>query len=78
MAKQIVLTGKELIRLLEQNGFDVVRVNGSHHRMRHADGRVTTVPVHGSSNLPKGLLRKIVREDLAMDMDDLVALWQNK
>ena len=78
MAKQVVLTGKELIRLLEQNGFEVVRVNGSHHRMRHVDGRVTTVPVHGNSDLPKGLLRKIVREDLVISMDEFIVLCEKK
>lgn len=78
MAKQIVLTGKELVQILERNGFDVVRINGSHHRMRHTDGRLTTVPVHGNSDLPKGLLRKIVREDLAIDMDEFAALCEKK
>ncbi len=53
--KQPVLSGKELVKLLEKSGFTVVRVNGSHHRMRHPDGRVTTVPVHKNEDLPKGL-----------------------
>lgn len=70
MAKQPTLSGKELIRLLENLGFVVVRVKGSHHRMKHPDGRVTTVPVHQNIDLPKGLLRKIIREDLDMDMDE--------
>lgn len=73
--KQIVLSGKELVKVLEKIGFVVVRVNGSHHRMKHEDGRVTTVPVHKNEDLPKGLVRKIVREDLKMSLeefDDLV------
>ena len=40
--KQVVITGKELIKLLEKLGFKLVRVNGSHHRLKHDDGRVTT------------------------------------
>lgn len=43
-----VLSGNELIKLLESIGFIEERVNGSHHRLRHSDGRVTTVPVHKS------------------------------
>ncbi len=79
MAKQPVLTGKELIRLLETLGFELVRVNGSHHRMKHADGRVTTVPIHGNNDLPKGLLRKIIREDVLLELEAFIALWeQNK
>jgi len=33
--RQIVLSGKELVKVLEKIGFVVVRVNGSHHRMKH-------------------------------------------
>jgi predicted RNA binding protein YcfA (HicA-like mRNA interferase family) len=38
--KQVALRGKDFVRLLEKMGFVVVRINGSHHRMRHEDGRV--------------------------------------
>ena len=63
-----VLSGKDLIKILERAGFAVVRVNGSHHRMKHEDGRVTTVPLHKNKDLPKGLLRKIIREDLKLTL----------
>lgn len=69
---QLVISGKELIRLLEKLGFKVIRVNGSHHRVKHPDGRVTTVPVHKNEDLPKGLVRKIIREDLEMNFDEFV------
>ena len=39
------LKGKELVRLLEKRGFQLVRTRGSHLFLRHADGRVTTVPI---------------------------------
>ena len=65
-----VLSGKELIRLLEKLGFTVIRINGSHHRMKHPDGRVTTVPVHKNDPIPKGLLRKILREDIDISVED--------
>ncbi len=48
------ITGKALVALLQRLGFKVVRINGSHHRLHHPDGRVTTVPVHGNNDLPKG------------------------
>jgi predicted RNA binding protein YcfA (HicA-like mRNA interferase family) len=53
--KQVVLSGKDLIKLLEKLGFKVVRINGSHHRMKYSDGRVTTVPVHKIMIYQKGL-----------------------
>ena len=72
--KQPVLSGKELIKILESLGFTLVRIKGSHHRLRHPDGRVTTVPVHAGENISTGLLRKIVRDDLGMSMDDFSQL----
>ena len=74
MGKLPVLSGKALVKILLGQGFEIVRVNGSHHRLKHPDGRVTTVPVHANADLPKGLLRKIIREDLKLDLDDFNAL----
>ncbi len=68
--KQVVLSGKDFERLLEKMGFVVMRINGSHHRMKHEDGRVTTIPVHKNDDLPKGLMRKIIREDLKMELEE--------
>jgi predicted RNA binding protein YcfA (HicA-like mRNA interferase family) len=65
------ISGKEFIKLLEKIGFVVVRINGSHHRMKHPDGRVTTVPAHKNAPLPKGLLRKIIREDIELEVEDI-------
>jgi predicted RNA binding protein YcfA (HicA-like mRNA interferase family) len=51
-------------------------VKGSHHRLKHSDGRVTTIPVHKNDDLPKGLLRKIIREDLELDLDTFETLFE--
>jgi predicted RNA binding protein YcfA (HicA-like mRNA interferase family) len=66
-----VISGKDFIKILEKAGFIVIRINGSHHRMKHPDGRITTIPVHKNETLPKGLLRKILREDLEMSVETL-------
>ena len=71
-----VISGKDLIKFLQTLGFVVVRVNGSHHRLKHPDGRVTTVPVHKNEDLPKGLTRKIIREDLDMELDEFLELYK--
>ncbi|ROL62486.1 addiction module toxin, HicA family [Bacteroidetes/Chlorobi group bacterium ChocPot_Mid] len=67
-----VISGKNLIKILKSFGFEVVRINGSHHRLKHPDGRKTTVPVHGNNDLPKGLIRKIIIEDLEMELDEIL------
>jgi len=74
MAGLPVISGKDLLKALEKQGFEVVRIKGSHHRMKHPDGRVTTIPVHKNEDLPKGLLRKIIREDLIMDVAEFEKL----
>jgi len=71
-----VMSGKDLIKFLQSLGFIVVRINGSHHRLKHPDGRVTAVPVHKNEDLPKGLLRKIVREDMGLGLDEFLNLYK--
>jgi predicted RNA binding protein YcfA (HicA-like mRNA interferase family) len=62
MSKLPALTGKKLIAALAKSGFEVVRVKGSHHFLRHADGRVTVVPVHAGETIGPGLLSQILRD----------------
>jgi len=56
------LTGKELLLVLKKAGFEVIRVKGSHHFLRHQDGRSTVVPVHSGETIGPGLLAKILRD----------------
>ena len=70
MARLPRLRGKELIRILEANGFSVLRVRGSHHSMRHPDGRYTVVPVHAGEIIGPGLLNKILK-DAELSRQDL-------
>jgi predicted RNA binding protein YcfA (HicA-like mRNA interferase family) len=70
-----VISGKAFLKFLETVGFVVIRINGSHHRLKHPDGRVTTIPVHKNQDLPKGLIRKIIREDLELELTEFIELW---
>ena len=69
-----VIPARELLRALRTLGFQEVRSHGSHHRFAHPDGRKTTVPVHAGRDLPRGLLRKVVTQDIGMTMEEFVAL----
>ena len=73
MSKLPRLTGGELIAALAKAGFQVSRIKGSHHRLRHPDGRSTTVPMHGNEIVGAGLLSKILR-DCELSREDFVAL----
>ena len=65
MPKLRRLNGQEIIAILEQFGFVVVRIRGSHYRLkREVNGKsqYLTVPVHGSQPLATGTIRSIYRQ----------------
>jgi len=62
MPKRRRPTGNDLIRALRKAGFEAIRVRGSHHFLRHPDGRATVVPVHSGETIGPGLLNKILRD----------------
>lgn len=67
------LRGRQLIRAPERVGFEVQRTRGSHFRLKHPDGRITSVPAHAGETLGPGLLRAILR-DVEMSADDLIKI----
>ena len=73
MSKLPSLTGKRMLKFLEKLGFSILRVKGSHHFLRHPDGRTAMVPVHGKDSLGSGLILKILK-DVEMDRDDFLRL----
>ncbi len=73
MTKLPRLTGPQVIAALHKAGFEVIRSKGSHHFLRHADGRATVVPVHRGETLGPGLMSKILN-DCDMTVSDLVKL----
>lgn len=62
MPKLSPIRGKDLILILKKQGFKQVHQKGSHVRLKHADGRKTTVPIHSGEKVGVGLLRKILRD----------------
>jgi predicted RNA binding protein YcfA (HicA-like mRNA interferase family) len=48
-------------------------VTGSHHILRHPDGRGTTIPVRQGRDLAKGTLRGIL-SDTGMTIEELQGL----
>ena len=53
------MRGKELISLLQKNGWTLIRIKGSHHIMKKGN-QIEVIPVH-DKELPKGLLERIIR-----------------
>ena len=73
MTKLKLLTAAELERLLFRLGFVKVRQKGSHAFYRHEDGRTTTIPHHSGEDLPRPLLRAILR-DIRLSVDEYNAI----
>ena len=70
MSKLPRLNGRKFIAALGRAGFQTVRVKGSHHFLRHTDGRCTVVPVHRGETIGPGLTLKILR-DCELTPDEL-------
>ena len=69
------LKADEVIRALRKAGFEVARIKGSHHLMRHRDdpSRSTVVPAHAGQDMKRGLLHKIIA-DSGLTIDEFIAL----
>ena len=50
---------KDLLKLMLKNGWEIKRINGSHHILEK-DGQIEVVPVHGK-DLKTGLLNAILK-----------------
>jgi predicted RNA binding protein YcfA (HicA-like mRNA interferase family) len=68
VGKLPVLKPRAVIAALQKLGFSEIRQRGSHKQFKHADGRMTTVPVHGGRDISPNLLRKII-EDVGITSD---------
>ena len=53
------MKGKDLVKVLQQNGWRIDRINGSHHVMKKG-ARTEIIPVH-NTDIPTGLLNKILK-----------------
>jgi predicted RNA binding protein YcfA (HicA-like mRNA interferase family) len=55
------VSGAKVVKALESDGYKVVRINGSHHIMKHPSRPTVTVPVHAGRDILKTTLRGILR-----------------
>ena len=56
------VSARVFVRALQQDGFSLSRVNGSHHVFRDADGRRVVVPYHALGDVfRRGTLSSMLR-----------------
>lgn len=75
MAKLPQVAGQEMVRFLEREGFQVLRIRGSHHFLAKGELR-TSVPVHGNRPLKIGTLRSILR-DVQLSPSEFIARYKS-
>ena len=46
------MTGKQMLKLYIENGWKLLRINGSHHQMAK-NGQLETIPIHSGKELNK-------------------------
>ncbi|TPG77268.1 type II toxin-antitoxin system HicA family toxin [Pseudomonas arsenicoxydans] len=56
------MRSREMIRMIEEDGWYLVAVKGSHHQYKHLykSGRVTIK--HPGSDLPKGTINSLLKQ----------------
>ena len=59
---QVPAKASELEKVARKLGFEKVRQKGSHARWKHADGRSTTVPIHGKAEIGSWLFYEILKQ----------------
>lgn len=56
------IPGREFARLVERRGWQLLRVNGSHHIYGKPGSVVRlSIPIHGNRPLKRGLLRHLAK-----------------
>lgn len=68
---------RDLQKVAEKLGFRMTRQKGSHGRWRHPDGRATTIPIHGNSEIGSWLFHEILKQ-LGITEDDFCRLLKKK
>lgn len=56
------ISGKEFARILEKKGWELKRINGSHHiYVKEGTPVRLSLPIHGNKPLKKGLLNHLMK-----------------
>ena len=53
---------RDLQKAARKLGFQMARQKGSHVRWKHPDGRATTIPIHGNSEIGSWLFYEILKQ----------------
>ena len=70
--KLVRISGKQMCAILERNGFQLKRVQGSHHiYVKSGIDGYAVVPVHGKEILKPKTLKSIIQQ-AELDIEDFI------
>lgn len=80
MARLPVLSGREVIKLLEKKGFVVLRQSGSHAQLEgEIEGKkVKTTVMNTNQELAKGTLNSIIKKQLQINAKEFQKIFIKK
>lgn len=55
-------TSREVIKMLEADGWYLARTNGSHHHFKHPEKKGIVTVKHPDNSIPPGTLKSIERQ----------------
>jgi predicted RNA binding protein YcfA (HicA-like mRNA interferase family) len=58
----VLKDSRDIVRRLEQHGFELVAVRGSHHKFRHPETKRIVIVSHPRRDLPRGTIRSIYKQ----------------
>ena len=67
------ITGKVMVTALQELGFKVIRVNGSHHHLHKIGSNLVTVPVHSGEILSPMVIKSVLKQ-AGLEVDELIEL----
>jgi len=73
MSKLLLVDFKKFEKLLYKLSFARSRQKGSHVVFHHEDGRTLSVPDHGSKDLSRKLIRRLIKQ-INVEVDDYINL----
>ena len=77
MPKLPQVKARDLVKVVLRLGFKFRAQSGSHAVYIHSDGRKTTIPIHPTETIGKGLLTKIIKKDLEITKEELIEILKS-
>ncbi len=64
------LKPEKLLKIVKKLGYGLIHVKISHYIFKNAEGKRIAIPVHKGKPIGKGLLLKIIKEDLQLTREE--------